>query len=75
MAKKKTDKDDAATAAAPEEKKTDTAARRLRITAPAAGFRRAGRRWVGTCEIEADELTEDQIEALKAESHLQVEEL
>ena len=47
----------------------------LRITAPNTGFRRAGREWIGVTEISTDELTADQIEKLKAEPRLTVEEI
>lgn len=47
----------------------------IRVTAPRKGFRRAGKLWQGVTTCLADELTAEQIVALKAEPKLTVEEV
>lgn len=48
----------------------------LRVTAKKAGFRRAGRAWnVEPTDVLLADLTDDQIEALKGETALVVEEI
>lgn len=46
----------------------------LRVISTKPAFRRAGRAWSGTTELPAAELTEQQIEQLKAEPLLVVQE-
>ena len=47
----------------------------IRVIAKKDGFRRAGRSWSGTTEIPASELSQGQIEALKAEPNLVIDEI
>lgn len=51
------------------------ATRGLRVTTRREGFRRAGREWNGTTVVPLNELTEDQVEAIKAESMFIVDEV
>lgn len=46
-----------------------------RITAKRDGFRRAGRAWHGVSDVPADQLTDAQIKALRAEPMLTVEDV
>lgn len=47
----------------------------LRVTTKKDGFRRGGRAWVGSTDVPADELTKEQIAAIKDEPMLSVEEI
>lgn len=49
--------------------------RGLRVTTKREGFRRAGREWNGTTVVPLSELTEDQVEAIKAETMFLVDEV
>jgi len=43
-----------------------------RVTAPANGFRRAGRRWQGVTDVPVNELTAEQVAAIQAEPRLTI---
>jgi len=62
------------TTASPEQK-PDTAKPKYRITAPAKGFRRAGRLWQGVTEVPDGALTAEQVAQIKAEPRLTIEEV
>ena len=47
----------------------------LQVVSKRDGFRRAGREWHGTTTVHAEELTEEQLEQLKAEPMLVILEL
>jgi len=52
---------------------TGTTGQLLFVTAPASGFRRAGRFWPGgVTEVSADEFTAEQLEQLRSEPSLTV---
>ena len=47
----------------------------IRVTAKKDGFRRGGRAWTGTTTVPADDLTDEQIQQLKGEPMLVVDEV
>lgn len=47
----------------------------LRVTAKVNGFRRAGREWHGTTEVALSDLSNEQVEQLRAETLLLVEDI
>lgn len=56
------------------DKKTTKKVPGLRVTAKRDGFRRGGQLWSGTTEVPLSDLDKEQIEQLKAEPMLRVEE-